>query len=346
MASTPIQIFAVDTTTGTVAINANLFVRTAQKNTGWIKGDMIYAKSLITLANGAIVINGTNGTIQVKDPDNLNNGTYTYISNGYLRQYVNGSNSAFLTGIDAGQCSNNAWVNLNGTYSAAPSVFISPKNMNVFNATYNKQVQTFNLNTTTESLGSGKYRIKPVATIAVSASSDSVNVPAKTIYSAVGAGDGKNPFLKNGASVTLTSNSVTTGPNCSGVTVTASTFGVCCKAEDGLVDHQYNLTTASHKWRVKYKLTSASSWSYSSYTSATTATMNQVINGTKTLTFSAGTYDIAVEFVLTRNGTTTIGTSLPGTSEAAYINVNSILCTRPATTLTPSATFNYIAVGR
>ena len=76
-------------------------------------------------------------------------------------------------------------------------------------------------------------------------------------------------------------------------------------------------------------------------------------------------YDIAVEFVLKRTGTSSIGfsASLAGGSdfrvypssamsgsytviEPAYVKVNSIQCSRAAQTLTPSGTLNYIAVGR
>ena len=98
-ATTPIQIFTVDATTGNVSINGSLFVRSANKNQSWIVGNMIKANTLITLNNGNIVFNGSNGSITVKDPDAPNSGTYTYINSGHLNQYLNGVLIRSLTGI-------------------------------------------------------------------------------------------------------------------------------------------------------------------------------------------------------------------------------------------------------
>ena len=379
MASTPVQIFTVDTTTGNVAINGNLFVRSANNNASWIVGDMIKANTLITLCNGNIVFNGSNGSVTVKDPDAPNSGTYTYINNGYLNQYYLGTLMRSLTNIESGQAKNNAETTLTGTYNVTPSVIVTPKNIQTYNATYKLQNQTFNCNLTTTSLGSGKYKIKPVATIGVAASTDNVQTPAKYDFGTHGvdiaveqtdvyAIDINPAFQTNNKICVFTTDSVRTNANCNKVVVNVTTYGVAAKMEDGIVTNRgMYITNASHKWRIKYKLHSASTWSYSSYSTETTGvTYAQAVTSSITQSFStAGDYDIAVEFVLKRTGTSSIGfsNSLSGEPdfrvysssamsgsytvvEPAYVKVNSIQCSRAAQTLTPSGTLNYIAVGR
>ena len=379
MASTPVQIFTVDTTTGNVAINGNLFVRSANNNASWIVGDMIKANTLITLCNGNIVFNGSNGSVTVKDPDAPNSGTYTYINSGVLNQYYLGTLMRSLTNIESGQAKNNAETTLTGTYNAAPSVIVTPKNIQTYNATYKLQNQTFNCNLTTTSLGSGKYKIKPVATIGVAASTDNVQTPAKYDFGTHGvdiaveqtdvyAIDINPAFQTNNKICVFTTDSVRTNANCNKVVVNVTTYGVAAMMEKGVVTNRgMYITNASHKWRIKYKLHSASTWSYSSYSTETTGiTYAQAVTSSITQSFStAGDYDIAVEFVLKRTGTSSIGfsASLAGGSdfrvypssamsgsytviEPAYVKVNSIQCSRAAQTLTPSGTLNYIAVGR
>lgn len=379
MASTPIQIFTVDATTGNVSINGSLFVRSANNNASWIVGDMIKANTLITLCNGNIVFNGSNGSITVKDPDAPNSGTYTYINNGYLNQYYLGTLMRSLTNIESGQAKNNAETTLTGTYNVVPSVIVTPKNIQTYNATYKLQNQTFNCSLTTTSLGSGKYKIKPVATIGVAASTDNVQTPAKYDFGTHGADiaaeqtdvyaiDINPAFQTNNKVCVFTTDSVRTNANCNKVVVNVTTYGVAAKMEDGIITNRgMYITNASHKWRIKYKLHSASTWSYSSYSTETTGvTYAQAVTSSITQSFStAGDYDIAVEFVLKRTGASSIGFSnslsgqpefrvysnsgMSGTYtvvEPAYVKVNSIQCSRPATTLTPSGTLNYIAVGR
>lgn len=380
MASTPVQIFTVDTTTGNVAINGNLFVRSANNNASWIVGDMIKANTLITLCNGNIVFNGSNGSVTVKDPDAPNSGTYTYINSGYLNQYYLGTLMRSLTNIESGQAKNNAETTLTGTYNVTPSVIVTPKNIQTYNATYKLQNQTFNCTLTTTSLGSGKYKIKPVATIGVAASTDNIQVPAKYDFETHGTdiaaaqadvyvGDFINPaFQSNNKTCLFTTATSRTTANCNKVVVNVTTYGVAGMMESGTVTNRgIYITNASHKWRIKYKLHSASTWSYSSYSTETTGvTYGKAVTSSITQSFStAGDYDIAVEFVLKRTGTSSIGFSngLSGQAEhrvysssamsgsytviePAYVKVNSIQCTRAAQTLTPSGTLNYIAVGR
>lgn len=375
MATTPVQIFTVDTTTGNVAINGNLFVRSANNNSSWIVGDMIKANTLITLCNGNIVFNGSNGSVTVKDPDAPNSGTYTYINNGYLNQYLNGNLIRSLTGIESGQCKNNTECTLTGTYSAQPSIIISPKSIQSYSAAYLKQSQTFNCNISSiSSAGTNKYKFKPLVTISVAAGTDNVSTPAQYNYADhyteisdqqpdVMYGD-INPGLANNKTCIMTTDSVRTSVNCNKIVVNASTYGIAMMPEKGwYINFGYYVTKASHKWRVKYKKISDSTWSYSGYSTETTnVTVAQNVTSSITVNLpSAGNYDVAAEFVLKRTGTDSIGfssTSYPGrfyasysastytSFESAHIKINSIQCSRPAATVTPTGTLNYIAVGR
>lgn len=376
MASTPVQIFTVDTTTGNVAINGNLFVKSANNNASWIVGDMIKANTLITLCNGNIVFNGSNGSVTVKDPDAPNSGTYTYINSGVLNQYYLGTLMRSLTNIESGQAKNNAETTLTGTYNVAPSVIVTPKNIQTYNATYKLQNQIFNCNLTTTSLGSGKYKIKPVATIGVAASTDYVQTPVRYDFathgtemaaaqSDVAIGDINPAIQTNNKTCVFTTDSVRTTTNCNKVVVNVTTYGVAAYG-DYYTNRGMYVTNASHKWRIKYKLHSASTWSYSSYSTETTGVVGgQAVTSSLTQSLTTGDYDIAAEFVLKRTGTSSIGFSASASAfepvrlysnsgmsgsyieiDPAYIQINSIQCSRPATTLTPTGTLNYIAVGR
>lgn len=376
MASTPLQIFTVDSTTGNVWINGNLFVRSAENKNSWIVGDMIKANTIIQLANGCIVFNGTNGTITVKDPNNINSGTYTYINKGVLNQYLEGTLMRSLTGIESGQATNNANTTLSNTYSGTPSVIVSPKNIQTYNSTYSKQNQTFNCDVTVTSLGNNQYRIKPVATISVAAATDNITPPGRYDFathgsemaaaqSDVGIGD-INPVIQtNNRVCVFTTDSVRTTTNCNKVVVNVTTYGVAAYGNHYTNRGMY-VTNASHKWRIKYKLHSASTWSYSSYSTETTGVVGgQAVTSSLSQSLTAGDYDIAAEFVLKRTGTSSIGFSASASAfnpvrlyssdamsgsyieiDPAYIQINSIQCSRPATTLTPTGTLNYIAVGR
>ena len=374
-ATTPIQIFTVDATTGNVSINGSLFVRSANKNQSWIVGNMIKANTLITLNNDNIVFNGSNGSITVKDPDAPNSGTYTYINSGHLNQYLNGVLIRSLTGIESGQCKNNTECTLTNTYSVQPSIIISPKSIQTYSAAYLKQGQTFNCSISSiSSAGTNKYKFKPLVTISVDAGTDNITTPAKYNFSdhdteisaaqsGVTMGD-INPGLANNKTCIFTTDSVRTSVNCNKIVVSASTYGIAMMTEKGwYMNFGYYVTKASHKWRVKYKKTSDSTWSYSSYSTETTnVTVAQTVTSSITVNLpSAGDYDVAAEFVLKRTGTDSIGfssTSYPGrfyasytattytSFESAYIKINSIQCSRPAATITPSGTLNYIAVGR
>ena len=338
------QVFAIDSTTGNVLINGSLFVNSANKaGTGWIVGDMISANSIISLASGAIVINGTEGYIQIKDPSNMNSGTYTLITDGFVNQYVDGALARSLTGVEVGQCTNGSWTTLTGTYTQQPQIIVSPKSLRSYNAATSSNNQSLNCSVKyIESLGSNKWRFQPAATLNSSASQDNVSVPAKARY-----GSYLNPAIPyntSGKTYTITTNSVQSGANCTKITMTATMKSYVSSGTWDTALHEDNYL-ATIKFRIKYKLTSASSWSYSSYSTAKSSVdRNTPYTTTISQTVSSGNYDIAAEYLITW-GTSKVTKTRDNTCESS-IEVNSIEIARSSTSNLATGTLNYIAIGR
>ena len=158
-----VQVFTVDTESDAVVINGNLFVDSAGKaGNGWIKGNMIYAKSLIQLANGAIVLNGTNGTITVKDPAELTNGNFVQMASGYLRQYQGNVLTRMLSQVETGIGDNGATIRLTKNFRDFPVVSISPNSIQTYNANSYNQSQTLITSVSAVTKGSdGHYYFTP-----------------------------------------------------------------------------------------------------------------------------------------------------------------------------------------
>ena len=338
------QVFAIDSTTGNVLINGSLFVNSANKaGTGWIVGDMISANSIISLASGAIVINGTEGYIQIKDPSNMNSGTYTLITDGFVNQYVNGALARSLTGVEVGQCTNGSWTTLTGTYTQQPQIIVSPKSLRSYNAATSSNNQSLNCSVKyIESLGNNKWRFQPAATLNSSASQDNVSVPAKARY-----GSYLNPAIPyntTNKTYTITTNSVQSGANCTKITMTATMKAYIATGTWDTALHEDDYL-ATIKFRIKYKLTSASSWSYSSYSTAKSS-VDRDTSYTTTIsqTVSSGNYDIAAEYLITW-GTSKVTKTRDNTCESS-IEVNSIEIARSSTSNLATGTLNYIAIGR
>lgn len=338
------QVFAIDSSTGNVLINGNLFVNSANKaGTGWIVGDMISASSVITLNNGSIVIDGTNGTIKVLDPANKTSGTYTTITNGYVNQYVDGRLARSLTGVETGECTNGTWKNLTGKYTNQPYIIITPKSLQSFNASNSTANQSINCHVQSiESTGNNTWRFKPAATLNSSSIQDGISVPSRK-YDINGI---IHYTASNTCPRTITTDSVTTGTGCTRITVSATLHGIIVSS---IYNNRWTIYDGSLKFRIKYKLTSASSWSYSSYCTAKTCTYQESYTNTISQNVSSGNYNVAVEFYLTYTGSTK-NIYIPDNSDfelyQTYIDVDSIICNRGSTSNLATGTLNYIAIGR
>ena len=341
------QVFAIDSTTGNVLINGSLFVNSANKaGSGWIVGDMISASSVITLNNGSIVIDGTNGTIKVLDPNNQTSGTYTLISDGWVNQYVNGNLARSLTGVETGQCTNGSWTTLSGRYVNKPNIIVSPKSLRSFNAATSTSNQSLNCSVKyIESLGNNRWRFQPAATLNSSSNQDFITCPNKETTGEYPLAQG----LRAGSphqSKTLTTNTVTTGANCTAIIMTATMKAFCIW---DLYNGKGKFEDTSVKFRIKYKLTSASSWSYSSWSTAKTLDQYNSYTTTLTQAVASGNYDVAAEYYYTQAsdyGWNSLSWVVLDRYAECAITIDSLQCNRGSTSNLATGTLNYIAIGR
>ena len=324
--NTSYPVFSVDTQTGAVGIVGNLFVLGAKNaGSGWITGDYINANSVITLNNGSIVIDGTHGTIKVLDPNNTSSGTYTYISDGYVSQYVNGTMMRSLNAVETGQCTNNTWCTLTGKYSQQPKIIVSPKNLQCFNASYNTQNQAFNCEVTNvEQTATNTWRFKPLAQLVIASGQDFITTPSSV----------STATTNSQTSATGNTGTVSTGNNCNKIEATV-TFA--CYFWD--ISKYYK---SSIKVRIAYKLTSASSWSYGAWSSAYTLGREDSKTITLSQSVTSGNYNVRIEYSATRGSAYTPTAA----AVAQEVNVGSVKCTRGTATVLATGTLNYIAVGR
>lgn len=335
--NTSYPVFSVDTQTGAVGIVGNLFVLGAKNaGSGWITGDYINANSVITLNNGSIEINGTNGTIKVLDPANKTSGTYTLISNGWVNQYVNGNLARSLTGVEAGVCTNNTWVNLNGIYTSQPIIITSPNNLQSYNNAYYTQTQSLICQIASiEQVSTGKWRFKPTANLSVSSGTATIPGPPAIIIS------------QGETTKTYTTNSVTTGANTTvisgSISLGAGVWEKKLEWKDNLWDYFYNLKYAKIKARLGYKLTSASSYSYTSWSAVQTLKADQTYTVNISQTVTAGNYNVVAEIEVTRGNEYLYGADEPTSN---ITQMSSLTLTKGAATVLATGTLNYIAVGR
>lgn len=331
-------VFAVDTANHTVGISGNLFVYGAQNaGSGWIAGDYINANSVITLADGSIELNGTNGTIKVLDPQNKTSGTYTYISSGRVNQYVNGNLMRSLTSVETGQCTNNTWCDLNGKFSQQPKIIVSPKTLQCFNTSYGEQNQSFKCDVSAvESTGANTWRFKPIAQLVVTGGENNISTPASV-----------QAYLNTAmySSITVETGSVSTGANCIGISANINYGALACHPLYDDVGNVFGYKTYSTivKARLAYKINSASSWSYGSWSSEQTLAYNQTKTETLDQSVTSGDYSIKIQLEITRTNDshTKNGNAYP----MQYLFVSNIAINKGSATTLATGTLNYIAVG-
>lgn len=344
--NTSYPVFSVDTQTGAVGIVGNLFVLGAKNaGSGWITGDYINANSVITLNNGSIVIDGTNGTIKVLDPSNTSNGTYTFISNGYVNQYVGGLLTRSLSNVETGTCSNNTWKTLSGKFVEQPKIIVSPKNLQSYNSSYANQSQSFVCDVTSiESTGTNTWRFKPVANLSIASGTTAIPGPASI----------NTTMTTSESPKTFETATVQTGANTTQITGILSLAAAVYRYEswEPLQDpwgyvypggHYYHYYNASITARLAYKLTSSSSWSYSSWTTAQTLPYNQTYDTSISQSVATGNYDVKAQIKVTAGSVSHSEQQVPISNSAA---MSSLTLTKGAATILATGTLNYIAVGR
>ena len=174
----PPFVVGVDPETGKAALylNGDLFAA------GTIKGEHINASSTISLAGGAILLDGINGVVRISDPNDLVHGDYLTITNGYLRQYmwIDGAYRLrrALTTRETGVAENNTWCMLKERYNNAPDIHISPYNLSCYNPAYQAQPQNLVLKVKeVANIAPGQWRFLPEATLAVGTESGSTPPP-------------------------------------------------------------------------------------------------------------------------------------------------------------------------
>ena len=154
--------------------------------------------------------------------------------------------------------------------------------------------------------------------------------------------------MKSQCPRTITTDSVTTGTGCTKISVTATLHGLVLNSLIG-GGSKWEIYDASLKFRIKYKLTSSSTWSYSSYCTAKTCTWQESYTNTISQSVSSGNYDVAVEMYVTYTGSVKTITLPANTSLEPYetfIDTDSIICNRGSTSNLATGTLNYIAIGR
>lgn len=193
----PIQIFAIDATSGTpkLVMNGNLFVNAAKgAGGGWIVGNMISAAaqiqigaggslimgngSIFQMGSGAVLIDSEAAVLQLKDPNNLTSGDYIRMELGDITtyKYLNGSYRPMksLRKIHYGQnIPNNTTVSLPGYWPSKPNIIVSPCALQSYSAARTDGNQTLNLlaSDITWNPTTGIATFKPVATLIIAAGS-------------------------------------------------------------------------------------------------------------------------------------------------------------------------------
>lgn len=338
------QVFAVDSETGAVLIQGNLFVTSAGKaGDGWIRGSMISADSKIQLANGSIVLNGTNGTIKVFDPDNPTNGTFTYISNGRIHQYINGSLARSLTTKETGIADNGQWVTLKNTYEAKPEIFVAPLTLQTFNAGYQGQSQTLSCQVdSVSSLGNGRWKFKPVAQLDILGAQVYLSVPSVVTYP-------EHAYDKY--PVTLETAEINTGDNCNNVVFTLTYRAAIWEIRgSGALTSGYKYKTTT-KVRLVYRLHSSATWNYGAWSNVSEQPFNLDHTSSVGQSLQTGQYIVKAQLHIQPVGTYMNGSEFAYIDEiqnaynGAYLRTESIKATKSGNSSLAVGKVNYIAIG-
>lgn len=361
------RVFTVDADSGAIVINGNLFVDSAGKaNSGWIKGDMIYAGSVIELADGAIVLDGQNGTVSVFDPANKTNGNFIEITSGHLRLYKHSQLCRTLSAVETGSCANGVSVTLSKTYSSPPSISISPQSIQTYNPNLSTQNQTLKISATAPvHLGNGRYRFTPQIALV----SESGAVPISPLPGRLDSSSSLGPtneaiaaFRREYSSGTTydfpqthMTDSAATPAGIIGVTVSVR-FYVPSAVESIVFESGaggYNEFRAragtNNKWRIAYRLQGQSGWSYSAYSSTITNPPDgeSIYEDSMTISLPEGTYEIAAEFNSTLSGQFKSNQPVRDipTFQESWFEISSITGTKNGATQLATGTVNYIAIG-
>lgn len=205
----PIQIFAIDATSGTpkLVMNGNLFVNAAKgAGGGWIVGNMISAAaqiqigaggslimgngSIFQMGSGAVLIDSEAAVLQLKDPNNLTSGDYIRMELGDITtyKYINGAYRPMksLRRIETGVASNGVTTELPGYWPSLPKIIVSPRTLQSYNAgaaAQSQQLVIYPDNIQRNS--SGVVTFVPRAYIEIASGSGSVNSPAAAVNSSI-----------------------------------------------------------------------------------------------------------------------------------------------------------------
>lgn len=276
------QIFAVDTNTGQVYIQGDLFVQSADEaGDSWIVGEMISADSVINLADGAVVLDGKQGRITVYDPANHSNGNYLQIENGFVKQYENFQLVRYLVNIESGTMATDTWTTLQGTYKNTPAVLVSPANLPTVAPQYASQNQKLNCHLDAiEAIGGGKYRIKGHASLDAWSGNYEARPPAEIRplidklgysrqeqYEAFSGNSGQAPLLCRRS--TATASVACAGLTRIGVTVEYQPVYEMYLYPGVFLGNpaRYCLFPGYARWRLLYKPVGTSAWSYTAWDS-------------------------------------------------------------------------------
>ena len=273
---------------GTVVFTGNVFIKSAQANSGWIIGDYIDATTKIQLHGGSIVLDGEEGRVSVFDPANTQNGNFIQIESGFVRQYENFHLTRSLKMIEEGSCYTDKWTTLHGYYKEEPDIMVSPKLINSFNKNYAAQDQSLSCYVADiQKVSEGKWRFKARAQL-LAGSGDFYVTPPATV-TGVGAGN----WGRSSSTDTVTTTTATvTCTGCNKITVEAGFMPVYTS---GSPSYWYG---GKLRWRIKYRLKNTSTWSYSSWTSYVSQTVwNDWSEKTNSLSISVsqGTYEVCFE---------------------------------------------------
>lgn len=349
------QVFAVDSATGAVVIQGNLFVDSAGKaGNGWIRGEMISASSKIQLANGSIVLDGTTGIVRVFDPADHTNGNYMEITSGHLRQYRYGKLGKTLSAVESGSCPNGQSVTLNNTYKAAPSVSVSPQSIQTYNPNLGSQTQTLQISATAPvHIGNGKYKFTPQIRLISESGALSItpvpsritNVAAYRIVRENGMTDYPQSKQTSGVATPTGIIAVTVAVR---FYVPSAVEYIILTSGGGYNEFRARAGT-NNKWRIAYRAHGQTAWSYGAYstTYVNPPDGESVYYDTLTVSLPQGQYDIGAQLNSVLSGQFQSNQPIRPipTAGDSWFEIVSITVSKPGATQLATGTVNYIAIG-